>query len=51
MASPETKGELWDRYVAWCLDRLAEDRLDCCRVPAEFRVLSEERDHARHQHV
>lgn len=43
-ARTENKGELWDRYVAWCLDRLAEDRLDCCQVPHEFRVLSERND-------
>jgi hypothetical protein len=48
MASTETRKELWDRYVAWCLDRLAEDRLCTARVPAEFRVLSERDDHARH---
>lgn len=44
MASPENKRELWRRYLEWCLDRLAEDRLCTATVPEEFRVLSETDD-------
>ena len=44
MASPETRKELWERYVQWCLDRLGEDRLCTAQVPEEFRALSEAAD-------
>ena len=44
MARPENKEELWARYVRWCLDRLAEDRLCTAQVPVEFQVLSERND-------
>lgn len=30
---------LMQRYREWCLDRLAEDRLDCAPVPPEFDAL------------
>jgi hypothetical protein len=41
MASAKNLDELRESYHRWCLDRLAEDRLDCCRVPVEFHVLCE----------
>jgi hypothetical protein len=41
--STESMGELRGRYHAWCIDRLMEDRLDCCKVPEEFHVLCERR--------
>ena len=29
------------RFRQWCDDRLAEDRLDCAKVPPEFDALRE----------
>lgn len=42
-ASAKNLDELWARYVEWCIDRLMEDRLDCCQVPPEFHVLCEQK--------
>jgi hypothetical protein len=41
MASAKNLDRLREEYRQWCLDRLAEDRLDCCSVPVEFHVLCE----------
>lgn len=41
MASPQERKDMEARYHEWCLDRLMEDRLDCCQVPPQFRALSE----------
>jgi hypothetical protein len=49
MASAKNLDELRERYREWCLARLAEDRLDCCRVPAVFHVLCEVDDENKHK--